>query len=154
MCIYTIDDFFDENDLKYFLDYVQNKNITQEILNEPQIANIFWQKYREDIVNIPVLNKCIGICPSVTITNSSNPISRHVDKKRHGEQYKILIYLNDVPNGGTIFYPEDTDKPILIENRANRFVLFDINIPHKSQVFFNSKKIAIGFRILGEKIEY
>lgn len=153
MCIYTIDDFFDENDFEYFLDYVQSKNITQEILNEPQIADMFWQKYGEDIRNIPVLNKCIGICPSITVTNSSNPISRHVDTKRHGEQYKILIYLNNVSHGGTIFYPEESDKPILIENKANRFVLFDIDIPHKSQIFFNATKIAIGFRILGEKID-
>lgn len=153
MCIYTIDDFFDETDFKYFLDYVVSKNTTQEIFNEPHVAKMFWDKYGEDIMNIPILNKCIGICPSVTITNSNNPISRHIDTKKHGEQYKILIYLNDVSNGGTIFYPEESEPPIVIENKANRLVLFDITIPHKSQVFFNATKIAIGFRILGEEIE-
>jgi hypothetical protein len=82
----------------------------------------------------------------VTITNSNNPVFKHTDSKFKNEQFKILIYLNNVHNGGTVFYTEKTS--ISIMNKENRLVVFDINIPHESQKFSKSdKKIAIGFRL-------
>jgi hypothetical protein len=64
----------------------------------------------------------------------------------------MFIYLNEVPNGGTIFFDGADEQ--LVENKLNRLVIFNIGLYHKSQNFlvgdntFNKK--LIGFRIISK----
>jgi hypothetical protein len=147
--ISTVDDFLDPIDLEYYSNYVQSRNMTQKVLNDPETTQKFWERYGEAITQIVPGSR---ICPSVTVTHTNTPIRRHTDVNHHGERCKILIYLNNVSDGGTIFYPSGVPE-IVIENRANRLVVFDMDIAHESQNFTHSnsyrqKKIAIGFRLM------
>ena len=87
----------------------------------------------------------LGISDDITISKNNKPIPKHRDTKVSGETHKILIYLNNV--SGTYFYIDG--KEILVENKVNRLVLFDINIEHKGQEFScDYIKKTIGFRTI------
>ena len=92
-----------------------------------------------------------GLSDDITISKNNKPIPKHKDNKVSGETHKILIYLNTVNNGGgTYFYIDG--KEILVENKINRLVLFDINIEHKGQEFSSDYiKKTIGFRTIQMK---
>jgi len=107
----------------------------------------FWNKYGDKLnQNLNGISTFSGLYHHVTITNSTNPVFKHTDSKFNNEKFKILIYLNNVQNGGTVFYKENS--VITIMNKENRLVVFDIKIPHESEKFCkNDKKIAIGFRL-------
>ena len=140
--VIIVDNFLDQSDLEYYLDYIQKSRLTQNIVDNPDLVNKFWEKYKDRLPKIDFS----GMYSKVTITNSTKPVIRHVDVKYKNEKYKLLIYLNNIKNGGTIFYKEK--EKFLVENRQNRLVLFDISLPHESQHFIsNTKKIAIGFRL-------
>ena len=81
-------------------------------------------------------------------TKNKRSLGKHKDSiTLYKEKYKILIYLNEVINGGTIFYIDSSTQ--LVENKKNRLVIFDINLPHESQKFNGEQeKIAIGFRLI------
>jgi hypothetical protein len=154
MSIFIVDEFLNIRELEKYKTLVNQKQ-SQKVIEDSKLAEEFWELYGDEIRKLD--SNCIGIFPSVTITNSTKPIQRHTDVNRHGERYKILIYLNSVPNGGTLFYANDTVK--LIENRENRLVMFDMRISHESQDFQklpaklaaeqgeSIKKLAIGFRV-------
>lgn len=146
MSIFIVDDFLKPEELEVYKNLANQKK-SQKVIQDPKLAEEFWKLYGDEIRKLD--SNCIGIFPSVTITNSTTPIQRHTDVNRHGERYKILIYLNFVSNGGTLFYTNDTIK--LIENRENRLVMFDMSISHESQDFQklgeSIKKLAIGFRV-------
>ena len=66
-------------------------------------------------------------------------------------EQKILIYLNNVEKGGTIFYGCGGGEE-KIANKKNRCVIFDMDIEHESEKFDGGvkrdvKKKAIGFRV-------
>lgn len=144
MSIIILDDFLDPNDLIKFQEYVKAKHTSQKIIEDPDWASAFWERYGERLSQAHPEWK--GVYPCVTVTHTSTPIARHVDKQRFNEQYKILIYLNNVPNGGTIFYLKE--GPQTVQNKANRLVGFDMHISHESERFHPSlKKMAIGFRV-------
>jgi hypothetical protein len=150
MTVKYIDNFLSTEDMQQFTLYIKEKQVSQQVIQDSTFVNYFWEHYGERIREIEP--NCIGITPSVTLTQTSTPISRHVDINHHGERYKVLIYLNDIPNGGTLFYPSSGTQ--LVENKANRLVLFDMSILHESQKFntraCRTRKIAIGFRLFGK----
>jgi hypothetical protein len=154
MSIIVCDDFLSNEDFECFRKYVLSKNKTQDVFDDPSFATQFWNRYQKQIRDFDLNPKCSGITSNITITYNSSPIGRHIDTNYHGERYKILIYLNDVPNGGTLFYPPTGTR--IVENRANRLVLFDLSILHESQKFNKQmnrlKKMAIGFRLFAEPI--
>lgn len=90
----------------------------------------------------------IGLYENITVPFSKKPIRKHKDLNIHNEKFKIVIYLNEVENGGTIFFIGDEKK--LIENKKNRLICFDIDLYHESQDFSINKgkvsKLTIGFR--------
>ena len=140
--IRIIDDFLDESDIIYYTQFIEKQNKKQSIINDEQITNQFWNKYKEKIGGNS------GILSSITTTKNKWPLGKHKDSTLDKEKYKILIYLNDVINGGTIFYI-DKNKTQLVQNKKNRLVIFDINIIHESQKFKGEQeKIAIGFRLI------
>lgn len=144
MSIFILDSFLTQTDLEQYRSYIISQPFSQKVIHNPELTTDFWNTYGSVIQNL--CPSCVNIYPSVTVTHTHTPIRRHVDVNHHGEQYKILIYLNDVPNGGTIFYLPDGHVQI-IENQINRLVLFDMNLSHESQAFSGTKKIAIGFRV-------
>lgn len=144
MEITIMDDFLSHDDLLFYQQYVMKKNLHQNIIEDETVTKDFWSKYGEKV------NSCIqcsGLYPNVTITNSKKPVIRHIDGKFHDEKYKLLIYLNTIPKGGTIFYMDK--KHQLVENKENRAVIFDMALSHESQAFVykDTKKMAIGFRL-------
>ena len=147
MIIHSIDDFLEPEDLIKYQNYVLCSGITQKIKEEQELTTDFWNKYGDKLnQNLKDISTFSGLYPYVTISNSNNPVFKHIDCKIKNEKFKILIYLNNVDNGGTIFYNGETS--ISIMNKENRLVVFDINLPHESQKFSkNDKKIAIGFRL-------
>lgn len=145
-----VDNFLEECDLLKYQEYVEKVGTRQSIIKDEKMTREFWQKYGKKV------GGCVGkeILPYVTVTNSKKPLGRHKDSKMGGEKYKVLIYLNEIKNGGTIFYNNNEGGgKELIENKVNRMVLFDMNIEHESEKFSNNdviiiRKKAIGFRIL------
>jgi hypothetical protein len=146
MSVISIDNFLEPEDLIKYQNYVLCSGLTQKIKEDYELTSDFWNKYGDKLnQNLKDLSNFSGLYPYVTITNSNVPVFKHTDSKFKNEKFKILIYLNNVHNGGTIFYTEET---ISIINKENRLVVFDIDIPHESQKFSKDhKKIAIGFRL-------
>jgi len=144
--IYTIDDFLEQEDVLKYKNYIIESGLSQNIKQDAELTSDFWSKYGEK------LNKSLdlhfsGVYPQVTITHSRKPVSKHTDSKYNDEKYKILIYLNTIENGGTIFFLKENEKRS-INNRENRLVVFDMMIPHESEKFqAGERKMAIGFRL-------
>lgn len=136
-----IDDFLDEKDLLKYQEFVKSSGKKQNIIEDQKMTSEFWRKYG---------SKCGDdvkeIYPYVTITNNSKPVGRHRDAILKEERYKILIYLNDITNGGTKFYVGG--ETVQIKNAKNRMVMFDMSIEHESEIFKSkTNKMVIGFRL-------
>ena len=139
--IKILDNFFDDEDLLFFNKLVESEGKTQTIREIPEISKKVNDKYKDKLNSIGVTS----IEKYVSISCSNSGVGRHKDEKLGDYTHKILIYLNDVPNGGTIIF--DGGKDIKIENKANKLVLFDISLEHMSEKFdMKYKKKAIGFR--------
>lgn len=140
--IYIIDDFLSLEDLEYYKDYI-NKHFSESnvfVSNEDMIST-FWKKYKEKIQSKVDIT---GLTNRITMGKSNIPIPKHTDRCFENEKYKLLIYLNNVPNGGTVFL---TQPPQKIENKANRLVIFDMSLLHKGECFSGGQiKYTIGFR--------
>ena len=149
MDVIYIDNFLSDEVLKTCQDYINIFN-GQGITTDKDFVNNFWKENKEKIQSINP--DWIGLHNNVTKTNNSKPVDTHLDKKISNEKYKMFIYLNEVPNGGTIFIDGNNEK--LVENKLNRLVIFNINLYHKSQNFLvennKFKKKLIGFRIINK----
>lgn len=139
--IYQLENFLSEEDFKKCLDYSLSIR-PQKIIQDKSFSEYIWKNYQEKLKSIN--SDWIGLHSDITLSNSSKPIAKHLDQKRNGVRQKLLIYLNDLENGGTIFYTSEGE--ILVENRKNRLVCFDINLHHAGQNFTEGRKISIGFR--------
>jgi hypothetical protein len=142
----VIDNFLSIEDLEMLSEYVDNNGSAQSRYKSKDIANNIYTKYVDKFKELGIL----GLSDEITISKNNKPITKHRDNKVCGETHKILIYLNNVNNGGgTYFYIDG--KEILVENKINRLVLFDINIEHKGQEFSRDYiKKTIGFRTLNQ----
>ena len=150
MLLLVRDNFLEEIDVEKYRKYVDKSGKIQSIIEDEKMAGEFWSKYGGKLLDCCCEGK---IMKYVTITNSSRPVGRHKDSKMGGEKYKILIYLNSVEKGGTIFYGGEKGKVRKIENKANRCVIFDMDMEHESEKFDGgekrtTKKKAIGFRVV------
>jgi hypothetical protein len=150
--IYTIDDFLDVEDITKYKMYINSSGLSQNIRRDHSLTKEFWSKYGEKInSSIPSSLHFSDLYPHVTITNSKNPVIRHLDKKFSDEKFKLLIYLNTIERGGTVFFLDDKNTQQLVTNKENRAVIFDINLYHESQKFEvkngQERKMAIGFRL-------
>lgn len=143
-----VDDFLSIDDLNKCIEYVKNNTNNSKILKDQELTDYIWDKYKDKFLQIN--SKWNSLSKLVTISNSNVPIGKHKDVRSNSKATeKILIYLNQVENGGTVFYIGD--ETILIENKPNRLVWFDINLLHSSQDFTsstNTNKLSIGFRPL------
>jgi hypothetical protein len=136
-----IDNFLTEEDFLNYQNMFSRKSIQQISSFCTGIPKYINQKYRNK------LDECgiTSLDPSLIISICDKPIYKHQDKNLNNEKYKLLLYLNEVPNGGTILYIDD--KEVLVENKLNRLLIFDISLYHKSEEFStNYIKRTIGFR--------
>lgn len=140
--IIILEEFLSKEDLKYYKDYITKRRESRVIVVDPHTATLFWSKYKNKILEHTKTDK--GISERVTYVRDKIPVKRHRDSIYDSERFKLLIYLNTVQNGGTIFHTPDK---LEIENLENRAVLFDISLPHESQKFQSEIKYTIGFRI-------
>jgi len=144
--IEQLEDFFDLDDFEHYKKYVIKNN--NSIKNDSTITEYVWNKYRHKFLSVN--SNITGLTDHVTISNSNKPVRLHQDRKLLGTKWKILIYLNEIVDGGTIFILDHKDY--LVENKPNKMVMFDMDLFHKSQKFQsdkNLKKLSIGFRALG-----
>ena len=137
----AVDDFLLPEDLDRCRKYCIEKG-RQMLVTDQALTDHIWKTYVGKLREINP--EWIGLYTDVTITNSTRPTPLHQDQQRNAARQKILIYLNDVENGGTVFYTEGGE--ILVENKINRLVCFDIELHHKGQDGHVGRKLAIGFR--------
>lgn len=145
MDVLCIDNFLSDECLKKTQEYIDNF-FGQDIVNDETFVNYFWEENKEKLLQINP--NWVGLYDKITKTNNFKPLNKHIDKKLFDEKHKMFIYLNEVPDGGSIFF--DKNEELLIENKLNRLVIFDISLPHQSQNFIKKKKIfkkIIGFRL-------
>jgi hypothetical protein len=135
----VIDDFLEDSDLELLNNYIDNIQSNQSVLNNPDLSKRIY-KYKFNSIGVLELSEYI------TISKNNKPIAKHKDNRlSRSITHKILIYLNSVPNGGTYFYIDG--KEVLVENKRNRLILFNIDIEHSSQQFSSEHlKKTIGFR--------
>lgn len=138
MSVHVLDDFLTEDDIHMFLNLEQKGGIYKK----PELCRRVAQQYKERLareagVEITSDQCTVGITPT--------PMRRHTDQRFGNETAKVLIYLNSVDKGGTVFWIGNTRH--LIENKRNRCVVFDISLQHESEAFVdNTVKRTIGFR--------
>jgi len=137
----VVDDFLSEEYLNMLHDYVDSNSSTQSIVVDNELSSKIYNSHIDKFNDLGI----VGLSDHITISKGIIPIAKHKDNVICGETHKILIYLNNIPNGGTYF--DIGGKEELIENRVNRLVLFDIKIAHRSQEFSRDYiKKTIGFR--------
>ena len=145
MDVIYIDNFLSEDCLKACQDYI-DKYSGQGIDDDEEFVKYFWEENKEKLIKINP--NWVGLYNVVTKTNNFVPISIHTDKKLFDEKHKMFIYLNEVDDGGCTFF--ENGEELVIENRLNRLIVFDIKLTHQGQNFVKNKKIfkkVIGFRI-------
>lgn len=141
------DDVFDDALFDRFVAYVNAVALPQKVVENATLADACWAQLTPHLT--PDLSGLTEILPLVTVTRTKQPIGRHYDRRHAHERAKVLVFLNEVPNGGTLFHlPQPYPSPQLVENRRNRVVLFDLGLAHESQRFApQHTKMAIGFRL-------
>ncbi len=138
-----IDNFLDEEDLNYYKKLYESNNSIQKMHDYSDIPKTLLSKYAHKFKDINLSKVYDTFTLSI---NKRGTIGKHIDKQLEDETHKVLLYLNYVPNGGTIFYIDNKEE--LVENKENRLVIFDIRLFHKSQIFGKGDiKKTIGFRI-------
>ncbi len=87
---------------------------------------------------------------ALTFTHSCTPVSVHRDDPDGCPfDYKVLIYLNQLPEGqgGTVFYGDDGTPFCTVPNVEGSIVVFDGTLLHASQPFDKERaKVCIGIR--------
>jgi hypothetical protein len=94
---------------------------------DQRLANEIFETVKTYIGDYPFSTK--GPRDHIVFGKRGAPIPEHVDDMSHGEMYKVLIYLNDVKNGGTWF--RDGDSYVEVEAGAGSVVIFDMRLYHK-----------------------
>lgn len=122
--------------------YLPSQADIQSVRKNPGCADEVWQLVRANLPELPE-GRPTG---TVTLTASRKGVAWHRDSPRHEGTHKLLIYLNEVPAGGTFF--GSPKNPVLVESRIGRAVLFDLRAEHASQTFAPKyRKLALGLRL-------
>jgi hypothetical protein len=124
-------------------------------IDEKTEGNVFIDDEDKSKNIITILKDCLNFpfklknaLSKLTLIKSMKPIPIHQDKVYENEKYKLVIYLNDVKNGGT-YFQKNNKEFIYVENKVGSVVIFDMNIPHygnKKQE--NKLKYLIGLRLI------
>jgi len=63
------------------------------------------------------------------------------------DKFKVLVYLNTLENGETVFYKDDDSILKRTSVEAGKAVIFDIDLKHESEPVTKGEKFIIGFRV-------
>ncbi len=167
--LYTFENFMSESDCNVLLEYVK-KHVEKgyyKVTNNGFYQNIFGDKtiigkYRDFVRdNVPIPDATISDLVFLTYYPPGKALCIHQDNKRGKEKYKLLIYLNTVPQGGeTIFYNDPPEGSLGETTPFNDFVeferikpikgnavLFHISLFHSGAAVIEGEKYAFGFRL-------
>jgi hypothetical protein len=115
----------------------------QEILEQPRFAEMLLEQVKGRAPGFPDMRPT----GHVTYTLGKRGIGWHFDGPR-GASHKLVIYLNEVPSGGTLFGRSTESVRVRVENKVGRVVLFDIGLEHASESFSDRyTKYAVGLRL-------
>jgi len=84
------------------------------------------------------------------LSRNKTPIKEHYDRIKEDETYKVLIYLNNVSNGGTYFCKnKENDEWVYTNNKQGTVVIFDMKLLHKGDPEMGDiVKYALGIRLV------
>ena len=154
--VIVVDDFITQADADLFITEINkqtkdNRKIQAIRKNVEHVHIIRGYKDKFDTIDFDG-NTYVDLHEDVTYSKHFKGIGKHIDKKIYGDRWKMLIYLNHVENGGTVFYTSSkSNESIRVENKPLRAVFFDIQLSHSGQNFSNTNntvKYAIGFRLI------
>ena len=84
----------------------------------------------------------------VTFSKHVHAIQTHVDLVYDKERYKVGVYLNELTQGGTIFYDTNRNEYTRVPHKKGRVVMFDIRLPHAGEALVNrEQKYMVGIRV-------
>jgi len=63
------------------------------------------------------------------------------------DKFKVLVYLNTLENGETVFYKDDDSILKRTSVEAGKAVIFDIDLKHEAEPVTKGEKFIIGFRV-------
>lgn len=141
--IYVFEKVIPKDICEKLIVYTKNYN-AGKILKDNTIPKELFEIYQTYCNPSPI--EFIGYADNYTAGSDTTPIGLHVDAHYQNlGTWKVFFYLNDVPNGGTIF--REGGQDVLIENSQGSVVVFDIYIPHLGDPKQpNIPKYTIGFR--------
>jgi hypothetical protein len=135
------DDLFSEDELLYMMKFI---NAKQYIRTNKELAHYIFERCKHVLQSFDPTIKSVH--DYVTISKHTTAIERHVDVMKENERYKVGIYLNDLTQGGTLFY-SDTDT-VHVHHKKGRLFIFDMSIPHEGEPLVNNEtKYMIGIRV-------
>lgn len=152
--VIVVENFLSEDECAYYrkiIDDGYKKQSLQLIAKREDIVNKFIADHLDDLRMIDLSGVTTkGVHNDVTLSRSSKAIPRHKDKViRKDDKWKLLIYLNDIKDGGgTIFYETmKTKEGFKVNNKMGSAVFFDITLPHAGERI-SEMKYTIGFRLI------
>ena len=152
--VIVVENFLSEEECAYYrkiIDDGYKKQSLQLIAKREDIVNKFVVDHLDDLRMINLNGDTTkGVHNDVTLSRSSKALPRHKDKViRKDDKWKLLIYLNDVKEGGgTIFYEDmKTKEGFKVHNKIGSAVFFDISLPHAGERI-SEQKYTIGFRLI------
>ena len=115
MTVISIDDFLEPEDLIKYQNYVLCSGLSQKIKEDHELTTEFWNKYGDKLnQNLKDITTFSGLYPYVTITNSNNPVFKHIDSKFFPSEIKCVVQpelqSTKVPTGNSPFLEAITLK--------------------------------------------
>lgn len=153
--VIIVENFLTEDECLYFrgiTDACFKRSGLQIIVKRPDITEKFFNEHHEAFSKV-ILDggRTKGLHDDVTFAKSTRAIPKHIDKNiREEDKWKLLIYLNDIKDGGgTIFYENSNDKEgFKVANKMGSAVFFNIALPHRGEALNGQLKYSIGFRLI------
>ncbi len=159
--LYEFTNFFTDEKCAELIEYIKQnlkkerykmdiRGFYQNILCNNGLAN----RHKDYILNVlssikPDTQISVSDLIFLTYYPTGQQIHIHRDGQRGKERYKLLIYLNTVPEGGeTIFYDDNEKEIARICPIKGNAVLFDLSILHSGEKILTGEKYAIGFRLI------
>lgn len=154
--IYELPNFLGQQEIQFFIDYIDKTRSKQGILIDTEMAKIIEDKLRQ--FDFPDADTFHGCAKEITISRHQAPfyISSHKDERKdEGKKKnlkKLIIYLDqddENPNsGGTVFLDKDNKPVATIKRERGKAGIFDIRQLHKGQRLVAGIKYLIGARLL------
>lgn len=174
--IFTIDNLYTENEINYFINYIETHNgcpfTFSEFKNgkiiEPKISTLMYSRiktylpnnYKDRLNNSYIYKKTpkhimyakVDMQQQFGLHTDTGTVYSRIDNEY--SKFTVLTYLNDEYKGGnTQFYSENLRKNVTIQPKKNRTLIFDINLFHSGEIITKGTKYWIGTELVCSKIK-